>query len=90
MLGIRPGGWVAFVVRPLDSAAELVVHLGGSEVAVTVDTEHGSTRHTVSAPAAIATVALPAATAAMVTVTAEGNQDVAVATAELRDTPSTR
>jgi hypothetical protein len=90
MLGIRPGGWVAFVVRPLGSAAELVVHLGGSEVAVTVDTEHGSTRHTVSAPAAIATVALPAATATTVTVTAEGNQDVAVATAELRDTPSTR
>ena len=90
MLGIRPGGWVAFVVRPLSSPADLVVHLGGTDVAVTVVTEHGSTRETVSAPAAIATVALPAATAATVTVTAEGEQDVAVATAELQDPRSTR
>jgi hypothetical protein len=90
MLGIRPGGWVAFVVRPLTSPAELVVHLGGNDVAVTVDTGHGSTRRTVSAPAAIATVALPAATAATVTVTAGGNQDVAVATAELQDIPPAR
>jgi hypothetical protein len=90
MLGIRPGGWVAFVIRPLDSPAGLVVHLGGSDVGVTVVTEHGSTSRTVSAPAAIATVAVPAATAATVTVTAEGNQDVAVATAELQDTPSAR
>jgi copper(I)-binding protein len=90
MLGIRPGGWVAFVVRPLGSPAELVVHLGGNDVAVTVDTGQGATRRTVSAAAAIATVALPAATAATVTVTAEGDQDVAVATAELKDIPSTR
>jgi hypothetical protein len=90
MLGIRPGGWVAFVVRPLSSPAELVVHLGGNDVAVTVDAGQGSTRSTVSAPAAIATVALPAGTAATVTVTAEGNQDVAVATAELQDVSSPR
>ncbi|WP_147255335.1 hypothetical protein [Pseudonocardia hierapolitana] len=90
MLGIRPGGWVAFVVRPLSSPAELVVHLGGNDVAVTVDTGHGSTRRTVSAPAVIATVALPAATAATVTVTAEGDQDVAVASAELQDIPPAR
>jgi hypothetical protein len=90
MLGIRPGGWVAFVVRPLSSPAELVVHLGGNDVAVTVDAGQGSTRTTVSAPAAIATVALPAGTAATVTVTAEGNQDVAVATAELQDVSSPR
>jgi hypothetical protein len=85
MLGIRPGGWVAFVIRPLSSPADLVVHLGGTDVAVTVDTEHGSTRRTVSAPAAVATVALPAATATTVTVSAAGDQDVAVATAELQD-----
>lgn len=85
MLGIRPGGWVAFVVRPLGSPAELVVHLGGTGAAVTVATENGSTRGIVSAAAAVATVALPAATAATVTVTAEGDLDVAVATAELRD-----
>jgi hypothetical protein len=90
MLGIRPGGWVAFVVRPLSSPAELVVHLGGDDVVVTVETGHGSTRRTVSAPAAIATVALPAANAATVTVTAGGNQDVAVATAELQAIPSAR
>jgi hypothetical protein len=90
MLGIRPGGWVAFVVRPLSSPADLVVHLGGSDVTVTVVTELGSTHRTVSAPAAIATVALPAATAATVTVTAGGNQDVAVATAELTDPRSAR
>ncbi|WP_142095715.1 hypothetical protein [Pseudonocardia cypriaca] len=90
MLGIRPGGWVAFVIRPLSSPAELVVHLGGNDVAVTVDAGQGSTRSTVSAPAAIATVALPAGTAATVTVTAEGNQDVAVATAELQDISSPR
>lgn len=90
MLGIRPGGWVAFVIRPLSSPADLVVHLGGTDVAVTVVTEHGSTRETVSAPAAIATVALPAATAATVTITAEGNEDVAVATAELQDPRPTR
>jgi hypothetical protein len=59
-------------------------------VAVTVDAGQGSTRSTVSAPAAIATVALPAGTAATVTVTAEGNQDVAVATAELQDVSSPR
>jgi hypothetical protein len=90
MLGIRPGGWVAFVIRPLSSPAELVVHLGGDDVAVTVDAGQGPTRSTVSAPAAIATVALPAGTAATVTVTAEGNQDVAVATAELQDVSSPR
>lgn len=90
MLGIRPGGWVAFVIRPLSSPADLVVHLGGSDVAVTVATEHGSTRLTASAPAVIATVALPAATAATVTITAQGDQDVAVASAELQDTPSAR
>jgi hypothetical protein len=88
MLGIRPGGWVAFVVRPLSSPAELVVHLSGTDAAVTVATEHGSTRGIVSAAAAVATVALPAATAATVTVTAEGDLDVAVATAELRDVRS--
>jgi hypothetical protein len=90
MLGVRPGGWVAFVVRPLTSPAELVVHLGGNDVAVRVDTGHSSTSRVVSAPAAIATVALPAATAATVTVTAGGNQDVAVVTAGLQDIPSVR
>lgn len=90
MLGIRPGGWVAFVVRPLSSPAELVVHLSGPDAAVTVATEHGSTRGIVPAAAAVATVALPAATAATVTVTAEGDLDVAVATAELQDARSAR
>jgi hypothetical protein len=90
MLGIHPGGWVAFVVRPLGSPAELVVHLSGTDVAVTVATEHGSTRGIVSAAAAVATVALPAATAATVTVTAEGGREVAVATAELQDVRSGR
>jgi hypothetical protein len=90
MLGVRPGGWVAFVVRQLSSPAELVVHLSGNDVGVTVATEQGSTREIVSAGAAVATVTLPAATAATVTVTAEGGQDVAVATAELQDPRSTR
>jgi hypothetical protein len=90
MLGVRPGGWVAFVVRQLSSPAELVVHLSGNDVGVTVATEQGSTREIVSAGAAVATVTLPAATAATVTVTAEGGQDVAVATAELQDSRLTR
>jgi hypothetical protein len=90
MLGVRPGGWVAFVVRPLGSPADLVVHLSGSDVAVTVVTDAGSIRKTLSATAAVATVTLPAATAATVTVTAEGNQDVAVSTAELQSARADR
>lgn len=83
MLGVRPGGWVMFVVRPLDSPADLVLHLSGNGVAVTVDTVDGSSRRVLSAPAAVVTVALPAGTAATVTVTPAGDQDIGVVTAEL-------
>jgi hypothetical protein len=84
MLGVRPGGWVAFVVRPLTSPADLVLHLSGDDVAVVVSTEAGSTREVLSAPTAVVTVPLPAATAATVTVTPAGDQIIGVTTAELR------
>jgi hypothetical protein len=84
MLGVRPGGWVAFVVRPLTSPADLVLHLSGDEVAVIVSTESGSTREVLSAPTAFVTVSLPAATAATVTVTPANDQIIGVTTAELR------
>jgi hypothetical protein len=84
MLGVRPGGWVAFVVRPLTSPADLVLHLSGDGVAVDVSSEAGSTREVLSAPTAVVTVPLPAATAATVTVSPAGDQIIGVTTAELR------
>jgi hypothetical protein len=84
VLGVRPGGWVDFVIRPLASPADLVMHLSGNDVAVTVDTADGSTRQVLSADAAVVTVALPAATAAAVRVAPAGDQEIGVATAELQ------
>jgi hypothetical protein len=84
MLGVRPSGRVEFVVRPLTSPADLVLHLSGDDVAVTVSTEGDSTRKVLSAAAAVVTVALPAATAATVTVTPAGDEVIGVATAELQ------
>jgi hypothetical protein len=87
ILGVRPGGWVDFVIRPLASPADLVMHLSGNDVAVTVDTGNGSTRKVLSADAAVVTVALPAATAAAVRVAPAGDQEIGVATAELQQHP---
>jgi hypothetical protein len=84
MLGVRPSGKVDFVVRPLTSPADLVLNLSGDDVAVTVSTEDDSTRKVLSAAAAVVTVALPAATAATVTVTPAGDEVIGVATAELQ------
>ena len=86
MLGVRPGGRVEFVIRPLTSPADLVMHLSGNDVAVIVRTDDGtdSTRRILSAPAAVVTVPLPANKAATVTVTPAGDEDIGVATAELR------
>jgi hypothetical protein len=86
MLGVRPGGRVEFVIRPLTSPADLVMHLSGNDAAVIVRTDDGSdsTRRIFSAPAAVVTVPLPANKAATVTVTPAGDEDIGVATAELR------
>jgi hypothetical protein len=84
MLGVRPSGRVEFVIRPLTSPADLVLHLSGDDVAVTVSTEDDSAREVLSAAAAVVTVALPAATAATVTVTPAGDDVIGVATAELQ------
>jgi hypothetical protein len=84
MLGVRPSGKVDFVVRPLTAPADLVLHLSGEDVAVTVSTGDDSTRKVLSAAAAVVTVALPAATAATVTITPAGDEVIGVATAELQ------
>jgi hypothetical protein len=84
ILGVRPGGWVDFVIRPLDSPADLVLHLSGNDVAVTVDGEASPARKVVSADAAVVTVPLPAAAMATVRVAPAGDQEIGVATAELR------
>jgi hypothetical protein len=84
ILGVRPGGWVDFVIRPLSSPADLVLHLSGNDVGVMVDSEDGPTRKILSSSAAAVTVALPAATAITVRVAPAGDQEIAVASAELQ------
>jgi hypothetical protein len=84
ILGVRPGGWVDFVIRPLASPADLVLHLSGNDVAVTVEGEAGAARKVLSADAAVVTVPLPAATMATVRVAPAGDLEIGIATAELR------
>jgi hypothetical protein len=84
ILGVRPGGWVDFVIRPLGSPADLVLHLSGNDVGVMVDSEDGSAHKTLSSAAAAVTVPLPAATAITVRVAPAGDQEIAVASAELQ------
>lgn len=83
ILGVRPGGRVEFVLRPLDTPGELVMHVSGN-VSVTVRTDDDSARTTVSAQAAEVTAALPADTAATVTISPAGDTEIGVDTAELR------
>lgn len=84
MLGVRPSGRVEFVIRPLTSPADLVLHVSGNDIAVTVSSEDDSARKIVSAPAAIVTVPVSAGRATTVTVAPAGADDIGVATAELR------
>lgn len=84
ILGVRPGGWVDFVIRPLAAPADLVLHLSGNDVDVTVDSQAGPARKVLSADAAVVTVSLPAATMTTVRVAPAGDQEIGVATAELQ------
>jgi hypothetical protein len=82
MLGVRPGGWIQFVVRSTGSDADLVMHVvGEATVAVTA---MGTTRtSTVSGAAEVVTVALGAG-GATVTVAPAGRSGIGVVSAELR------
>jgi hypothetical protein len=80
MLGVRPGGWVQFVVRSTGRAADLVLHVAGD---VTVAVEGTTRTTTVSGAAGTVTVALGAG-GATVTVAPAGETEIGVISAELR------
>jgi hypothetical protein len=82
MLGVRPGGWVQFVVRSTGQAADLVIQVAG-EVTVTVAAAGTTRTATASGTAETVTVAL-GADGATITLAPTGGTEIGVVSAELR------